>query len=116
MANTLTKEMLIQYGITDVKRISGPNYQVLMKNKPIKTCFYQGGLRITVSDKTKPLKTYKGQKKAYRRSLPLARVVVAWEKGAVKASEVCYYDPETLSYVACERSKFWYNHPFEIKR
>ncbi len=118
MAYTLTKKDLQDMGVTDVKLepYGVGVYTVYVKNKPIKTQFISGTVRVTLTDNSKPLKTYKGQKKAYRRSLPLARVVVAWEKGAVKASEVCYYDPKTLSYVACERSKFWYNHPAEMKK
>lgn len=118
MANKLTKRDLYNYGITSVAKdhLAPGGYIIFINGKPIKTSYFNGGFRITVTDKNKPQTAYKGINKPYRRSLPLARVIVAWEKGSVEASEVAYYDAKSRSYVACERSKFWYNHPAEIKR
>lgn len=97
MAKTLTKKMLIEYGIIEVTnegcviRSNGKRAKltVLTKKHPYgKDTFYLG---ISVYDKSKPKKPctcIENGKSVTREfyprfSIPLARVVIAWHRGMI---------------------------------
>lgn len=110
MAYTLTKKDLQDMGVTDVKLepYGVGIYTVYVKNKPIKTQLISGTARVTLTDNSKPIKAYKCGKRPYRRSIPLARVVIAWTRGIIKSNWVAWFSQSKGSYVACERKDFGY--------
>ena len=108
MAAKLTKQDLIDYGVTGVfldSTVPG-GWRVEIHNKPIKAWKDSYGYKISVTDKTRPYKVYNGQIRAYRRALPLPRVVIAWTKGKIDDNWVAY-ETEKGEIVACSRSEFW---------
>ena len=108
MANTLTKEQLKDYGVTGVFLDSScpSGWRIEIHNKPIKAWKDSYGYKISVTDKTRPYKAYKGQIRAYRRALPLPRVVIAWMRGKIDADWVAWVN-EAGEIVACSRAVFW---------
>lgn len=109
MAQTLTKQMLIDWGITGVyEDLRSPGgYRVEIHNKPVKAWKDCYGWKITVTDKTRLIRLPNGRKQPYRKALTLPRVVIAWKFGEIKGNEVAYYIPEYNECVAISRVDFW---------
>ena len=102
MAHKLTKQMLIDYGVTHVE-VVGHHVFVKIYDRLVKPTKDD---KIAVSDKTKPYKVYKCGERAFRTQIPLGRVAYAWKNGSIEANEVAQYDPKQNRYVAVKCSDF----------
>lgn len=102
MAKKLTKEKLLEYGITHVE-VVGPCVFVKINGKLTKPTKAD---KITVSDKNKPLRLYKCGIRVPRTQIPLARIAYAWENGFIEANQVAKYDLKSNRYVAVSYSDF----------
>lgn len=111
MAKELTKQELIDFGVTGVyEDLRSPGgFIVKINNKPVKPYKDVYGWKITVTDKTRTVRV-NGVKKPYRRAIPLPRVVFAWFHGSIPGNYIAYYDPAHNECVACSRVDFWKNN------
>lgn len=90
--NKLTKEMLISYGVGNVSEdgrvmVNGhyiKNSFLVKRHKFGNDTYYYG---VSLTDKNAPKKTYGGKQYPYRRSYPLARVMLAWFNGSIEANQ-----------------------------